>query len=180
MNYHQILPGSTSKIIEVVVRNVNGEGMTGLTHSDVTASYLREGGTRQNIPLSAGTAGDSYSSGKWAEVDSTNMKGVYQLHIPNDALLSGASSVLISLQATNAIPFHMRIPIETALTQNIDGTTNGKKILEVLLSMASGKVSKTESGNETTLIFYNRSNQESFRVTYFTASGVRSNNGTLS
>ena len=57
--------GTTSKIIEVMVRDsTTGAGKTGLAFGDVTASYVREGGTRTGISLATGTAGDSYSSGK--------------------------------------------------------------------------------------------------------------------
>ena len=96
--------GTTSKIIEVALRDsTTGQGKTGVAHSSVTASYVREGGTRTAITLASGTAGDAYSSGKWAEVDSTNMPGLYQLHVPNAAFASGVDAVTVQLKVTDAL-----------------------------------------------------------------------------
>jgi hypothetical protein len=105
-----IVAGTTSKIIEVCLRDsTTGQGKTGLAHSAVTARYVREGGTATTITLSAGTAGDSYSSGKWAQVDEINMRGVYQFHVPNAALASGARAVTITFQAAGTLDKQIRI-----------------------------------------------------------------------
>ena len=101
---HTIQKGTTSKIIEVMIRDsADGSGADGIAFGSVTASYTREGSTRTAITLASGTAGDSYSSGKWCEVDATNCKGVYQLHIPDAALATGVDAVTISLQASGVI-----------------------------------------------------------------------------
>lgn len=114
MAYDETLTGgTTSKIIEVMVRDsTTGQGKTGLAHTDVTASYVREGGTRTAISLGSGTAGDSYSSGKWCEVDSTNQKGLYQMHLPDAAIASGVAAVTVSLQATGMIDKAIRIKLQ--------------------------------------------------------------------
>ena len=113
MSYEQtILKGTTSKIIEVVLRDsTTGAGKTGVAHGDVTASYVREGSTRTAITLVAGTAADAYSSGKWCEVDATNCAGLYQLHIPNAALASGVDAVTITLASTGVIDKVVRISL---------------------------------------------------------------------
>lgn len=109
---HTIKKGTTSKIIEVMIRDSStGGGKTAVAHTDVTASYVREGGTRTAITLAAGAAGDSFSAGKWAEVDSTNCKGLYQLHLPDLALASGADAVTVTLQATGIIDKQVRISL---------------------------------------------------------------------
>jgi hypothetical protein len=96
---HTILKGTTSKIVEVMIRDsTTGNGKSGITTSDLIASYVREGGTRTAITLASGTAGDAYSSGKWCEVDSSDAMGLYQLHIPDAALASGVDAVTITLQ----------------------------------------------------------------------------------
>ena len=98
-----ISKGTTSKIVEITMRDSStGGGKTSLAHGDVTASYVREGSTRTAITLASGTAGDAYSSGKWCEVDSTNCKGIYQLHIPDAALATGVNSVTVRLQASGS------------------------------------------------------------------------------
>lgn len=104
--------GATSKIVEIVLRDsTTGQGKTGLAHGDMTASYVREGGSRTAITLASGTAGDSYSSGKWAEVDSTNCPGMYQLHVPNAAFASGADSVTVFLKATDTLDARFRFTL---------------------------------------------------------------------
>ena len=106
--------GTTSKIVEVMVRDsTTGAGKTGLAFGDVTASYCREGSTRTAITLASGTAGDAYSSGKWCEVDATNQKGLYQLHVPDAAIAVGVAASTISLQATGMIDKAMRLKLET-------------------------------------------------------------------
>ena len=109
---HTIKKGTASKIIEVMIRDSStGGGKTAVAHTDVTASYVREGGTRTSITLASGTAGDAFSSGKWAEVDSTNCKGLYQLHLPDLALASGADAVTVTFQATGILDKQVRISL---------------------------------------------------------------------
>lgn len=111
--------GSTSKIIEVMLRDsTTGAGKTGVAFGSVTASYTREGGTRTAITLASGAAGDAYSSGKWAEVDSTNCKGLYQLHVPNAAIAAGVQAVTINLQATGVIDKAVRIKLRAVDVQD--------------------------------------------------------------
>lgn len=122
-----IKAGTTSKIIEVMLRDsATGGGKTGVAYSAVTASYTREGGTRTAITLASGTAGDAYSSGKWAEVDATNCKGLYQIHIPNAAIASGAAAVTLSLQASGVIDKSIRIalPAGDLMAANIPAAAN--------------------------------------------------------
>ena len=96
---HTIHKGTTSKIIEVMMRDATtGQGKTGIAIGDLIASYVREGGTRTAITLVSGAAGDSYSSGKWCEVDSSNAMGLYQLHLPNALLATGVDAVTVTLQ----------------------------------------------------------------------------------
>lgn len=116
---HTILKGTTSKIIEISVKDtVSAQGKTGIAHTDVTASYVREGSTRTAITLASGSAGDAYSSGKWAEVDSTNCRGLYQLHIPDAALATGVNAVTITLQSTGMVDKAVRIALIDADLRN--------------------------------------------------------------
>ena len=107
---HTLLKGTTSKIVEVMLRDsTTGQGKTGISHSDVTASYVREGSTRTAITLAAGSAGDAYSSGKFAEVDATNCPGLYQLHLPNASLTSGVDAVTVALKASGILDRTIRL-----------------------------------------------------------------------
>jgi len=134
--------GTTSKIIEVMLRDsTTGGGKTGLAFGDVTASYVREGGTRVAITLASGTAGDAYSSGKWAEVDATNQKGLYQLHLPNAAISTGVAAVTVSLQATGTLDKAIRLKLETPVnTVQLGGTSQTARDIgaSVLLSSGTG------------------------------------------
>ena len=112
MAYDDILVknAASSKIIEIMLRDsTTGGGKTGLVFSDMTGSYCREGGTRQAISVIAGTVGNAYSSGKFAEVDATNQKGLYQFHVPNAAFETGVNSVTITLQAAGMIDKSLRV-----------------------------------------------------------------------
>jgi|GEM_PF-3234979 len=140
-----LVKATTSKILEVMVRDSStGAGKTGLAHGDVTASYCREGATRQAISLSAGTAGDSYSSGKWCEVDSTNQKGLYQLHIPDAALASGVDAVTISLQAAGMIDKAISLKLIGANLR--DGVRAGLTALPNAAADAAGGLPISDDG----------------------------------
>lgn len=137
--------GSTSKIVEVTLRDsTTGGGKTGIAYGSVTASYVREGGTRTAITLASGAAGDSYSSGKWAEVDSTNCKGLYQLHIPNAAIAAGVEAVTITLQATGVIDKHVRIKLRATNVQ--DAVRGGMSALPNAAADAAGGLPISDAG----------------------------------
>lgn len=122
-----IKAGTTSKIVEVTMYDsTTGEGKTGLAHGSVTASYVREGGTRVAITLASGTAGDSYSSGKWAEVDATNMKGVYQVHVPDASLATGVDAVTFTFQATGAVSPPKRVALIGQTDKPVVQDSNGR------------------------------------------------------
>ena len=86
-----IAPGSTSQSIELYL------GVTGLTASTsgLTARYNRTRTASVSIPLVARTIAQAWTSGGFAEVDATNMPGVYRLDLPDAALAAGASDVTI-------------------------------------------------------------------------------------
>jgi len=86
-----IAPGSTSQSIELYL------GVTGLTASTsgLSARFNRTRTASVSIPLVARTIGQAWTSGGFAEVDSTNMPGVYRLDLPDAALAAGADDVTI-------------------------------------------------------------------------------------
>jgi len=116
---HTIKKATTSKIVEVMLRDSStGAGKTSIAHGDVTASYVREAGTRTAITVASGSAGDSYSSGKWAAVDASNTPGLYQLHLPDAALAAGANAVTVFLKASGVIDKVIRISLIDADLRN--------------------------------------------------------------
>ena len=86
-----IAPGSTSQSIELYL------GATGLTASTsgLSARYNRTRTASVSIPLVARTIAQAWTSGGFAEVDATNMPGVYRLDLPDAALAAGADDVTI-------------------------------------------------------------------------------------
>ncbi len=92
-----IAPGSTSQSIELYL------GATGLTASTagLSARYNRTRTASVSIPLVARTIAQAWTSGGFAEVDATNMPGVYRLDLPDDALAAGADDVTIVVRGAS-------------------------------------------------------------------------------
>ena len=92
-----IAPGSTSQSIELYL------GATGLTASTtgLSARYNRTRTASVDIPLVARTIAQAWTSGGFAEVDSTNMPGVYRLDIPDAALAANADDVTIVVRGAS-------------------------------------------------------------------------------
>jgi hypothetical protein len=92
-----IAPGSTSQSIELYL------GATGLTASTagLSARYNRTRTASVSIPLVARTIAQAWTSGGFAEVDATNMPGVYRLDIPDAALAAGADDVTIVVRGAS-------------------------------------------------------------------------------
>ena len=92
-----IAPASTSQSIELYL------GATGLTASTsgLSARYNRTRTASVSIPLVARTIAQAWTSGGFAEVDATNMPGVYRLDIPDAALAAGADDVTIVVRGAS-------------------------------------------------------------------------------
>jgi hypothetical protein len=92
-----IAPGSTSQSIELYL------GATGLTASTsgLSARYNRTRTASVNIPLVARTIAQAWTAGGFAEVDATNMPGVYRLDLPDAALAAGADDVTIVVRGAS-------------------------------------------------------------------------------
>jgi len=92
-----IAPGSTSQSIELYL------GATGLTASTsgLSAYYNRTRTASVNISLVARTIAQAWTSGGFAEVDATNMPGVYRLDVPDAALAAGADDVTIVVRGAS-------------------------------------------------------------------------------
>lgn len=129
--------GTTSQRIQVMLRDsTTGGGKTGVAYTSPTASYCREGGTRTAITLASGTAGDAFSSGKWAEVDATNQKGLYQLHVPDAAIAAGVKYVDITIQSTGVID--KVVHIELIAVDQYDSVRGGMTALPNAAASAVG------------------------------------------
>lgn len=92
-----IAPGSTSQSIELYL------GATGLTASTsaLSARYNRTRTASVSIPLVARTIAQAWTAGGFAEVDATNMPGVYRVDIPDAALAAGADDVTLVVRGAS-------------------------------------------------------------------------------
>ena len=112
--------GATSQSIYLEVldsTSTTGGRKTGLAYntSSLTAYYVRNGGSATAITLATLAAANSaYSSGGFKEVDATNMPGVYRLDLPDAAVASGATSVVVTLKgATGMVQVSAEIQLVT-------------------------------------------------------------------
>jgi hypothetical protein len=89
-----IAPGSTSQSIETYL------GLTGITYqtSGLQAYYVRNRSVPVQITLVNQTNDGSWTSGGFAEINSTTMPGLYRLDVPNAAFASGSSDVTIHVR----------------------------------------------------------------------------------
>jgi hypothetical protein len=92
-----IAPGSTSQSIELYL------GATGLTFatSGLAAYYVRNQSAPVAITLVTQTPTGAWTSGGFAEIDSSLVPGVYRLDVPNAAFAAGASDVTIVVRGAS-------------------------------------------------------------------------------
>jgi hypothetical protein len=99
---------TASFICHVFVRDntsTAGAGLTGLDNTKVVLYYMRAGASTAvavTLDASSGVTLGTYkptdnSHGAIKEVDATDMPGVYELHLANNALATGANQVLFLL-----------------------------------------------------------------------------------
>src|SRR3972149_5939077 len=93
--------GVTSQLVEVyVIHSTTGAGLTGLVYNaaGLTCYYYRSGAASAvSISLATMTLG-TWATGGFIVVDGTNMPGMYQIGIPNAALITGTEGVKLYCQ----------------------------------------------------------------------------------
>jgi hypothetical protein len=92
-----IAPGSTSQSIELYL------GATGLTFatSGLAAYYVRNQSAPVAITLVTQTATGAWTSGGFAEIDSSLVPGVYRLDVPDAAFIAGADDVTVVVRGAS-------------------------------------------------------------------------------
>jgi hypothetical protein len=92
-----IAPGSTSQSIELYL------GATGLVFNSagLAAYYVRNQSAPVAITLVTQTPTGAWSSGGFAEIDSSLVPGVYRLDVPDAAFAAGASDVTIVVRGAS-------------------------------------------------------------------------------
>ncbi len=151
-----IKAGSTSVSIIIELRaGTTGLPITAIAHTDLTsASYLRQGGLRVAITLSALAAVDSaYSSGGWIELDSSNLPGLYRLDVPDAALATGADWVVVQVADGTTFTAHVKqfaLPTYATLASaimadiiEVEGSYTAQQALSIMLAVLAGRTSSS-------------------------------------
>ena len=115
-----VIGGSTSKSIRLQIRKTDGTAKTDAAYGDVTAKYLRPGGTMQTISgMSALAAIDSaWSSGGWKHADN----GVYRLDVPDAAIaaIAGGGNVLFTIACTGCFPTNFEVGVSASNPSTVE------------------------------------------------------------
>lgn len=171
-----IKAGTTSKMVDIFVQDsssTTGAGLSGLVYNSgsLTAYYHRDTDSAATaITLATMTVG-TWATGGFKEISSTNMPGVYQIGIPNAALASGATSVIIMLKgATNMAP--VVLEIELTAWDNQNATTGGLSALPNANAAANGGLPTVDSNNAVKVQSGTGSNQISLSSGLVTLAGV--------
>jgi hypothetical protein len=132
-----IAPGSTSQSIELYL------GATGLTASTsgLSARYNRTRTASVSIPLVARTIAQAWTAGGFAEVDATNMPGVYRLDLPDAAFSAGASDVTIVVRGASGTNGAV-----LTVTLSSGGLTAAQTASAVWGASVAGYVAETDFG----------------------------------
>lgn len=158
---------STSKIVHIFILDsseTDGSGLIDVfenpSTSLLTANYVREGGVLTSLILeditTLGTwasSGDNYIGIK--QLDSTSVPGLYELHLPDNILATGADQIVIFLRGEENMPdtlLEIQLGSST-LDEEVDNdgtaiTLEGAQ--KLMLAVLTGKSS---GGGGTTLAF---------------------------
>lgn len=156
--------GTTSQIVHLFVQSAgatNGAGFTGLSFSasGLAMAYIRPGSAGHATVTLTGSGINlgTFTSGAFLEVSAGTMPGVYEFHVPNAAITSGASRVVFMVQGNASIaptPFEIQlvdVNLEdsvrlglTSIPNTVAGATGGL----ILFSATSGGLNPT-AGNVT-------------------------------
>jgi len=102
-----LLAGSVDLSIPVVLRSTaDNTETTGKAFGDVTASYLRQGGIRVDIPaITLAAVNSVHADGGFIEVDAVNMPGLYRFDLTDAAIAAGADWVVITIKVAGCYVF---------------------------------------------------------------------------
>ncbi|MCP4569984.1 MAG: hypothetical protein GY841_20580, partial [FCB group bacterium] len=135
----QVTEGKTSYITHIFIQDSSsstGAGLASLDNTKVSIYWIQPGDTGETAAVAVNTigtlgtfAGDA-GDFAFAPVDNTNMPGVYELHICNNALAAGADQVTISVKdagSNNIAPLALQIRLTSADFDNGSLATEAKQ-----------------------------------------------------
>ena len=102
----------------------DGSGKTGLAFGDITAYYVRAGGTLTAMTLETiatlgtwASSGDNYLGFKL--MHDTNAPGLYEIHLPNNLFAAGSDCNTLLLRASGMAPLPVGIPMLEAILEGV-------------------------------------------------------------
>ena len=175
--------GTTSKDVNILIQDSSvstGAGKTGIAYntSGLTAYYHRQGSNAATaITLATKTLG-TWATGGFVEVSSANMPGLYEFGIPDAALASGATWVVIMLfGVTNMAPVTLEIQLDAV--DNQDATRFGLSALPNAAAAATGGLPTVDSSNAVKVQSGTGANQISLSGGLVTLAGVTHTGATI-
>jgi len=148
---------STSQILEVFAMDATDKGVSGITFGNVVVRYFFRGLAGSFVtltPINNPTV-NAYLSLGWKEVDSTNLKGVYQFGLPDAVLANAGKEVIVKFEFTSGTTKDIWMVITLTDLENVllanEGldkviienqanlaNCNGKRALKIMLGVLAG------------------------------------------
>jgi len=139
--------------------SITGGRKTGIAFNaaGLTCYYKRSSGTAAlvaaiNTITTLGTFAGSAIAAAWKEVDAANQPGVYELHLPNDAIASGANDCVVSLKgAAGMEQVDVVIEIEVAKPAEVFARLGAPTGASIAADVAARASQTSVSANTTAL-----------------------------
>lgn len=116
--------GATSRIIQIFIEDSAsaGNGKSGLAfNTGSLIAYYKRNSANASVAITLVTATlGTWTSGGFTEIDATNMRGWYELHVPDAALATGADEVSIQLSGASGMfdkPIKIRLGGSLTVTE---------------------------------------------------------------
>lgn len=140
-----ILAGSQSVSLPVILRvKSDGAELTGKVATAVSIWYIRQGGQPTEITAATlGSVAAAFSAKGWYEMDSTNLKGLYRLDVPNTFCSTGAEWVTLGVKdtANSSFYFYERFALETVHNNQLNTYLSG-----LVVALPNGHITSAKIG----------------------------------
>lgn len=165
-----ILAGATDQSVDVFIQDAastTGAGLTGLAYNTASLTcYYRKGatGTATALTLAPQTVGGAHTDGGFAEIDATNMPGLYRLDLSDAPVASAGMAVVMLKGAAGMAPCVLELEIQPATGKTVNAThlggtawaETGLAPIRSFTAQAGGASSITlDAGASSTNDFYN-------------------------
>ncbi|MFA5053571.1 MAG: hypothetical protein WC565_05915 [Parcubacteria group bacterium] len=140
-----IAPGATDVTTYfVLVDPASGVPETGLTITDLDATYTRDKAAASKADLTACAAVDAAHSDNTAiQVDATNAPGLYRVDWPDAAFATGVARVQLCVNGAAISPAHLEVELVPWLTPITGATVRAVNSADAGLAVASTALDKT-------------------------------------